>query len=90
MAITPITKEEFPGGESKAVLDLEEETGIKFPCRWKHSNKPNQCSGVGAMRNRTRKQGQPTTLRCKDGTVYAWRAKGEVNPDDNPIPPATN
>ena len=90
MAITPITEDELPNSESRAVSDLKEGTGIKFPCRWKHHCKTNQCYGASNLRAKTRGMGHITNFTCKDGTVYAWRPKVEVNPDDNPIPSATD
>jgi hypothetical protein len=73
MAITPITQDEFPNGESLAVRNLKEGTGIKFPCRWKHSGKSNQCFGMTTLRGTAKRCGHTTSFRCKDGTLYAWR-----------------
>ena len=73
MAITPITQEEFPKHESLAVSVLKEGTGIKFPCRWKHNVKTNQCTGACTLRTKAKQHGHATTFRCKDGTLYAWR-----------------
>ena len=83
MAITPITYAEFPpqwrkGGraltsESQAVSILEVGTGIKFPCRWKHSDKTDNCAGVCTLRRTSKRYGHTTQYRCKDGTLYVWR-----------------
>ena len=76
MAITPITQDEFPqslNGEAQAVSDLKEGTGIKFPCRWKHSDKTNQCVGAGTLRNTAKRCGHTTRFSSKDGTLYVWR-----------------
>ena len=76
MAITPITQDEFPqssNGESLAVSDLKEGTGIKFPCRWKHNSKTSMCGGAGTLRNTAKRCGHTTRFSCKDGTLYVWR-----------------
>ena len=73
MAITPIAQDEFPGGETLAVSDLKEGTGIKFPCRWRHSGKYKSCSGMAILRHAVKGRGHTTTFRCKDGTLYVWR-----------------
>ena len=76
MAITPITRDEFPqslNAEAQAVSGLKEGTGIKFPCRWKHGGKVNACAGVGTLRNTAKRYGHTTRFRCKDGTLYVWR-----------------
>ena len=73
MAITPITQHEFPNGESLAVGDLKEGTGIKFPCRWKHGGKTNQCFGANTLRYTAKRCGHTTRFSCKDGTLYVWR-----------------
>ena len=52
MAITPITRDEFPqssNAEAQAVSGLKEGTGIKFPCRWKHGGKVNACALEGGV-----------------------------------------
>ena len=73
MAITPITQHEFPNGETLAVSDLKEGTGIKFPCRWKHNGKTNQCFGANTLRYTAKRCGHTTRFSCKDGTLYVWR-----------------
>ena len=73
MAITPITQDELPNSESRAISDLKEGTGIKFPCRWKHSDKTKQCYGVSNLRHTVKRCGHITTLTCKDKTLYVWR-----------------
>ena len=83
MAITPITHDEFPpqrrkGGnalssESQAVSILEVGTGIKFPCRWKHSDKTGQCAGMATLRQTSKRYGHTTKYSCKDRTLYVWR-----------------
>jgi len=73
MAITPITKDELPNSETLAVSDLKEGTGIKFPCRWKHNGKTNQCAGVQNLRNGLRRHNRTARIKCKDGDVYVWR-----------------
>ena len=82
MAITPISQEEFLNqrrglgramtAETKAVVDLETGTGIKFPCRWNHQ-KNGTCVGVGNIRAATKRQGQTVKFTCKGGNLYAWR-----------------
>ena len=72
MAITPITEDELPNRESRAVSDLKEGTGIKFPCRWNHQRNGN-CSGAVTIRAATKRYGQTTRIKCKDGNLYAWR-----------------
>jgi hypothetical protein len=76
MAITPITRDEFPqssNAEAQAVSGLKEGTGIKFPCRWKHGGKVNACAGAGTLRNTTKRYGHTTRFSCRDGTLYVWR-----------------
>ena len=76
MAITPITRDEFPqssNAEAQAVSGLKEGTGIKFPCRWKHGGKVNACAGAGTLRNTTKRYGHTTRFSCRDGTLYFWR-----------------
>ena len=76
MAITPITRDEFPqspNAEAQAVSGLKEGTGIKFPCRWKHGGKVNACAGGGTLRNTAKRYGHTTRFSCKDGTLYVWR-----------------
>ena len=83
MAITPITYDEFPpqwrtgskslSSESQAVIILEVGTGIKFPCRWKHSDKPDQCFGMSTLRQTSKRHGHTTKYRCRDRTLYVWR-----------------
>ena len=73
MAITPITKDELPNSETLAVSDLKEGTGIKFPCRWNHNGKTDQCAGVQNLRNKFRGHNRTDIIKCKDGHVYVWR-----------------
>ena len=81
ITITPISKEEFlshrkgrpPMAETKAVVDLEQGTGIKFPCRWNHHHDRGLCYGASTIRAATRRHGQTVKFTCKGGTLYAWR-----------------
>jgi len=84
MAITPISEGEFLRhfgtyagaklmAETQAVIGLEEGTGIKLPCRWKHHGKYNSCAGAASLRQAAKRNGHNTTFRCKEGTLYIWR-----------------
>ena len=82
MEITPITRDEFLDqrrgqgsvmmAETKAVVDLEQGTGIKFPCRWNHQQNGG-CFGVKAIRAATVRHGLVVKFTCKDGNLYVWK-----------------
>ena len=81
--IMPITEEEFTSHEwrrrkgkllapeARAIVALEKETGIKFPCRWNHSREG--CAGTAILRAVARRYGQTARFRCEESTMYVWR-----------------
>jgi hypothetical protein len=83
--IMPITEEEFTSHEwrrrkrrstspeARAIVALEKETGIKFPCRWNHSREG--CAGAAILRAVTRRYGQTARFRCAESTMYVWRVE---------------
>ena len=81
MEITPITRGEFLDqrrgqgralmAETKAVVDLEQGTGIKFPCRWNHQ-KNGGCVGVKTIRAAAIRHGLVVKFKCKDGNLHVW------------------
>ena len=83
ITITPISQEEFVShawrkgrplmAESQAAVDLEQGTGIKFPCRWSHRENGG-CMGAAAIRAATKRSGQTTSFRCVGGNLYVWRS----------------
>ena len=60
--------------ESKAVVDLGEGHGLKFPCRWSHSKK-SSCSGASIMYAVARRYGFRVQTRCIEGFLYIFRGR---------------
>ena len=60
--------------ETAAVLKLELNTGVKFPCRWEH-NSQKQCRGIIATRTAARRRDMKITANCREGIIYIVRTK---------------
>ena len=60
--------------ETDAVLKLELNTGVKFPCRWEH-NAQKQCRGIIAIRIAARRRDMKITASCREGIIYIVRTK---------------
>ena len=58
--------------ETEAIQLLEAMTGIKFPCRWKHSTK-GICNGGSSMRQAAKRHHFKVHALCRDATVYVFR-----------------
>lgn len=93
MTIEPITQEEFAkvtvgvgGGwnaspETVAVLALPVGQGIKFPCRWNHSERGNVCYGITGLHTAAKNHGMvgQFNFRCMDKVLYVFHTRGGVS-----------
>ena len=84
MAVTKIDPSEMPkkllfgrplAEETVAIRALLPGEAIRFPCRWKHSDR--LCHGSGLALQTAKRAGFRIRSVCRDGVVYVMRKPGQ-------------
>jgi hypothetical protein len=84
MVVTKIDPSEMPkkllfgrplAEETVAIQALLPGEAIRFPCRWKHSDR--LCHGYGLALQTAKRAGFRIRSVCRDGVVYVMRKPGQ-------------
>ena len=65
--------------ESSEMLVAPPDSGLAFPCRWKHIY-GRACDGSKILLGAARKHGMKIHTRCKGGTLHMWKEASSVGP----------